>query len=369
MTNNTMQFSIFRIIPGILFSFIIAYAGIYLSSFIGNEVLNLSKSPISPIMLSIIIGLVIGNIINIPIFFLEGIKFSLKFILRLGIVCLGIRLGLLDILKVGIIGIPLIIACIIVSILLVNYFCKLLDVPSKIGSLIAVGTSICGASAIVATSPAINADKEEVTYAIANITIFGIIAMFLYPFLAHYVFDGDELSIGLFLGTSIHETAQVAGAGLIYSEQYNSPNTMDIATVTKLVRNISMIVVIPFISYLYIKNNIDKKNTKPSILSMFPIFIIGFIIMGLIRSIGDYGIQTSDQAFGIFFNDQWKSIISYIKSLAEYSLAISMAAVGMSTNLVSLRSLGIRPFYVGFSAAVSVGFVSYIGIIFLNYFI
>ena len=364
-----MLFSIYRIFPGIFFSFIIAYAGIYLSSFIGNELLNLNKSPISPIMLSIIIGLLIGNIVKIPSIFSEGIKFSLKFILRLGIVCLGIRLGLLDILKVGVIGIPLITACIILSILLVNFFCKLLDVPLKIGSLIAVGTSICGASAIVATSPAINADKEEVTYAIANITIFGIIAMFIYPFLAHYLFNGNELSIGLFLGTSIHETAQVAGAGLIYAEQYNSPNTMDIATVTKLVRNISMIVVIPFISYFYLKNNTDKKNNKPSILSMLPIFIIGFIIMGLIRSIGDYGIQSSDQAFGLFKYDQWQSVINYIKSLAEYSLAIAMAAVGLSTNLLSLRSLGIRPFYVGFTAAISVGIVSYTGIVFLNYFI
>ena len=364
-----MKFSIYRNFPGILFSFIIAYTGIFLSHFIGSELLNLNKSPISPIMLSIIIGLIIGNIIKIPLIFTEGINFSLKFILRLGIICLGIRLGLLDILKVGLIGIPLIITCIIISILFVNYFCKLLNVPSKIGSLIAVGTSICGASAIVATSPAINANKEEVTYAIANITIFGIIAMFVYPFLAHYLFSGNELSIGLFLGTSIHETAQVAGAGLIYSEQYNSQITMDIATVTKLVRNISMIVVIPLISFLYLKNNIDKKNTKPSILSMFPIFIIGFIFMGLIRSIGDYGIQSSDEAFGIFLIYQWELTIHYIKSIAEYSLAIAMAAVGLSTNLISLRSLGIRPFYVGFTAALSVGFVSYIGIIFLNYFI
>ena len=128
--------------------------------------------------------------------------FSLKFILRLGIICLGIRLGLLDILKVGIIGIPLIITCIIISILFVNYFCKLLDVPSKMGSLIAVGTSICGASAIVATSPAINADKEEVTYAIANITIFGIVAMFLYPFIGHYIFN-ERVTINTCLGIGI----------------------------------------------------------------------------------------------------------------------------------------------------------------------
>ena len=144
---------------------------------------------------------------------------------------------------------------------------------------------------------------------------------------------------------------------------------MDIATITKLVRNISMIVVIPFISYLYLKQNINQKNSKPSILSMFPLFIIGFIIMGLIRSTGDYGIQNNDQAFGIFSNYQWQLIIDYIKFLAEYSLAIAMAAVGISTNLLSLKSLGIKPFYVGFSAAVCVGFVSYTGIMFLSNFI
>ena len=360
---------LYKIFPGVIFSFAIAYLGIYLSDFVGIKILNLSKSPISPIMLSIIIGMIIGNILSIPLIFLEGIKFSLKFILRLGIICLGIRLGLLDILKVGLIGVPLIVACIVISILIVNYLCKILDVPSKIGSLIAVGTSICGASAIVATSPAINADKEETAYAIANITIFGIIAMFLYPFLAHYLFDGNELSVGLFLGTSIHETAQVAGAGLIYSEQFNSPISMDIATITKLVRNVSMIIVIPTISYLYLRKNLNKNSTKPSIISMFPIFIIGFIIMGLIRTMGDYGIQNTGSAFIIFHNGQWQQVIDFIKTIAEYSLAIAMAAVGISTNLGSLKSLGIRPFYVGFSAAVCVGIVSYIGIILLSSFI
>ena len=364
-----MVSSIYKIFPGIIFCFVIAYSGIYLSDFIGKEILNLNKSPISPIMLSIIFGLLIGNIFHINNFLLEGIKFSLKFILRLGIICLGIRLGLLDIFKVGIVGIPLIVACIIISIFVVNYLCKLLNVSSKMGSLIAVGTSICGASAIVATSPAINADKEEVAYAIANITIFGIIAMFLYPFMAYYLFSGDELASGLFLGTSIHETAQVAGAGLIYAEQFNSPKTMDIATITKLVRNVSMIIVIPTISYMYLRNNIGENNSKPSIISMFPIFIIGFILMGLIRSIGDYGIQNSNLAFEILTNNNWQLIINIIKSIAEYSLAIAMAAVGISTNLVSLKSLGIRPFYVGFSAACCVGIVSYIGIIVLNNFI
>ncbi len=364
-----MYFSNYKIIPGIFLCLFIAYVSIFLSEFIGIHILNLIKNPISPIMISIIIGILIGNFFSIPMLFDDGINFSLKIILRIGIICLGIRLGLLDILKIGLVGIPLIFICILFSILIVNYLSKKLNISYKMGSLIAVGTSICGATAIVATSPVINADKEEVTYAIANITIFGIVVMFAYPFLAHYIFNGNELSVGLFLGTSIHETAQVAGAGLIYSEQFDSTKTMDIATITKLVRNISMIIVIPTIGYLYlIKNTKQKTNQLSSIISMFPMFIIGFILMSVARTVGDYNLQNSEYAFGIFNYDLWIQIINFIKSIAEISLAIAMASVGLNTNLKILKNLGIKPFYVGFSAAVSVGLVSYFGIIIINHF-
>ena len=364
-----MIIKIKKIVPGVLLSAAIALSGMYLSDLIGKEIMGFKKSPISAIMVSIILGLIIGNIIKLPEFFNEGIQFSLKFILRFGIICLGIRLGLLDILKIGAIGIPLIILCIVSALVIVNYLSKLIDVPSKMAALIAVGTSICGATAIVATGPAINAKKEEITYAIANITIFGIIAMFAYPFLANYIFSGDELSAGLFIGTSIHETAQVAGAGLIYAEQFNAPQSLDIATVTKLVRNTSMMIVIPLMSYLYHSKEQGNEKQKLSVFQMFPLFILGFILLGIVRSIGDYGIAISNLAFGLLDVDHWKETISVIKLTAEYSLGIAMAAVGLSTNLVSLRQLGIKPFYVGFAAALSVGVVSIIGINLIQIFI
>ncbi len=365
-----MMLRYINILPGIILSAIIAFISIYMSQYIGINILNLNKSPVSPIILSILIGILISNFIKIPEFLNSGINFSLKIILRLGIICLGIRLGILDILEIGMIGIPLIAACIIISIILVGYLAKIFKISSKMGSLIAVGTSICGASAIVATSPAINADKEEVTYAVANITIFGVIAMLLYPFLGGYIFDNDGMAVGLFLGTSIHETAQVAGAGLIYAEQFNSPKTMEVATVTKLVRNMSMMIVIPVVSYLYIKNKGSSSgDNNPSIFSMMPIFIFGFIIMGIIRTTGDYGVQNNQYAFGIIDNNDWNRVIIFIRSISEYALAIAMAAIGLSTNLLSLRSLGIKPFYVGFSAALCVGVVSIIGINIIKIFL
>ena len=346
-----MVSSIYKIFPGIIFCFVIAYSGIYLSDFIGKEILNLKKSPISPIMLSIIFGLLIGNIFHINNFLLEGIKFSLKFILRLGIICLGIRLGLLDIFKVGIVGIPLIVACIIISILVVNYLCKLLNVSSKMGSLIAVGTSICGASAIVATSPAINADKEEVAYAIANITIFGIIAMFLYPFMAYYLFSGDELASGLFLGTSIHETAQVAAAGLIYDQQFNSPETLNVATVTKLIRNTCLVFLIPLFAYLNNKDQINK--SAYSILNIFPLFVIGFIGMIFLRNIGDQLFVSASE-----ISTTWINIISITKMATTLFLTMAMSAIGLSINLSELKNIGVKPFIVGFVVALAVGIVS-----------
>ena len=108
-------------------------------------------------------------------------------------------------------------------------------------------------------APVINAKKNEVSYAIANITLFGILSMLVYPYFANLYFNGESLFIGLFLGTAIHETAQVAAAGLIYDQQFNSPETLNISTVTKLIRNTFLIIMIPLFAYLYSRGQIKKR--------------------------------------------------------------------------------------------------------------
>ena len=352
----------FKSIPGLLLCFTVATIGFVASDFIGKDLLGFEKSPISSIMLSILLGMLIANLINLKESFNAGFNISLKYILKFGIICLGIRLGLSDIARIGFLGLPVVISCIVFTLLLVNYLSKLLNVESKLAALIAVGTSICGATAIVATGPVIKAKKEEITYAIANITIFGIIAMLAYPYLAHYLFSGNDQSIGLFLGTAIHETAQVAGAGLIYAQQFDSPQTLDFATVTKLVRNVSMIIVIPLMGYLYLSNEEKKTGSSFSILSVFPLFILGFILLGLIRTFGDYSIANEQRALFFLDEETWLVTINSVKLIAEVSLGIAMSAVGLSTKLSSLRELGIKPFYVGFVAAFCVGVISFIGV-------
>ena len=243
-----------------------------------------------------------------------------------------------------------------VSIFIVRKLRDYFQVSDNLSLLIAVGTSICGATAIVALAPAINAKKEEISYAIANITVFGLIAMFLYPLLAFTVFDDNSLAVGLFLGTSIHETAQVAGSGMIYAEQYENPSVLDIAAVIKLVRNTMMVVVIPLLTYQARKDSI--KQNKINISSIFPYFIIGFLAFGMIRTIGDqFQYQIGSQL--------WNNFVQSIKFSAEILLIIAMSAVGYNTNIDKFKDLGLKPFFLGFIAAISVGIVSFSIIILL----
>ena len=337
-------------IIGILICALTALLSIQLSNYIGIELLNIEKSPISPIIIAIILGSFISNTIKNIHNYDDGFTFSIKYLLKLGIIFLGIRLSISDILLYGSQGLIVIVPCIAISIFIVKGLRSYFNVTDNLSLLIAVGTSICGATAIVALAPAINAKKEEISYAIANITVFGLIAMFLYPLLAFMVFNDNSLSVGLFLGTSIHETAQVAGSGMIYAEQYANPSVLDIATVIKLVRNTMMIIVIPLLAYLTRKDS--SQNNKINIGSIFPYFILGFLVFGIIRTIGDQ----FEYQIG---SERWNNFIHYIKYSAELLLIIAMSAVGYNTKLDKFKNLGLKPFYLGFIAALSVGIVSF----------
>jgi uncharacterized membrane protein YadS len=174
--------------------------------------------------------------------------------------------------------------------------------------------------------------------------------MLLYPYLANIYFNGDPLYVGLFLGTAIHETSQVAAAGLIYDQQFNSPETLNIATVTKLIRNTFLIIMIPLFAFLYNRGKTKEKNY--SILDVFPYFVLGFIGMIIFRNIGDQFFLTD------VTKDIWQSTIKSIKGSAKIFLSMAMAAIGLSANLKDLRSMGYKPFLVGFIAMLTVGLVS-----------
>ena len=347
------------IIPGIIIAFVLYTLSQGFNNIIGIELLGYSKSPISTAMIAILLGMFFGNVFKIRDSFQKGLNFTREYILKFGIICLGIQLKPFEFFDFGKIAIPLIIVCIISVLIVIKLLIKKLKIPTRMAYLISIGSTVCGTTAIMATAPVIKANKSEVSYAIANITLFGILSMLIYPYFANFYFDSEPLLIGLFLGTSIHETSQVAAAGLIYEQQFNSPETLNIATVTKLIRNTFLIVMIPLFAFLYNRGQVREKNY--SLISIFPYFVLGFVGMIIFRNVGDE-IYAS--------NTNWIESINVIKLFSKISLTMAMAAIGLSTNLKDIKNMGYKPFIVGFIAMLTVGIVCIVTIeIYLKFFI
>jgi len=348
------------ILPGIILAFVLYTLSQGFNNIIGIEFFGYEKSPISTAMIAILIGIFFGNAFQVRESFQRGLDFTREYILKLGIICLGIQLKPFEFLEFGKIAIPLIIVCIVSVLIVIKLLIKKLKIPTRMAYLISIGSTVCGTTAIMATAPVIKANKSEVSYAIANITLFGILSMLIYPYFAHYYFEGQSLFIGLFLGTSIHETSQVAAAGLIYDQQFNSQETLNIATVTKLIRNTFLIIMIPLFAILYNRGKSQKKNY--SIINIFPYFVIGFVAMIIIRNIGD-------QYFSTILNNNWEDTIYVIQSSSKVFLTMAMAAIGLSTNLKDIKSMGYKPFIVGFVGMITVGIVSILTIeLYINAF-
>ncbi|MDX1482137.1 MAG: putative sulfate exporter family transporter [Woeseiaceae bacterium] len=344
---------------GIALAVAVAIGAGFAADFIGTALLGFERSPVSDIMMAIIIGMLIANLLPLPASIGGGLKFCASTVLRIGIVLLGIRLSLFGAGKFTLVALPFVAAAIAIGLTAVGTLGRSIGLSRELSGLIAVGTSICGATAIVATAPLIRARETEVSYAIACITVFGIAAMFGYPLLAHALFEGRPELAGLFLGTSIHETAQVAGAGLMYQDQYDAPRAMDIATVTKLVRNLCMIAVIPLVGVLYAADHRTHAHAeRPHWVTMIPWFIVGFALMSALRTAGDLG----DRAFGILEPATWAAVTDWIRGAAEDCLLVAMAAVGLTSAFAGMRTIGLKPFALGLFAALLVGVVSVVSI-------
>ena len=349
------------IIPGIILAFVLYTLSQGFNNIIGIELLGYKKSPISTAMIAIVLGMFFGNVFKIRDSFQKGLDFTKEYILKFGIICLGIQLKPFEFLEFGKIAIPLIVICIISVLIVIKLLIKKLKIPTRMAYLISIGSTVCGTTAIMATAPVINANKNEVSYAIANITFFGILSMLIYPYFANFYFDSEPLLVGLFLGTSIHETSQVAAAGLIYDQQFNSPETLNVATVTKLIRNTFLIIMIPLFAFLYNRGGAKEKNY--SILSIFPYFVLGFVGMIILRNVGD-------QIFIFDHKSNWNEAIDIIKFFSKVFLTMAMAAIGLSTNLKDIRNMGYKPFVVGFVAMLTVGVICIITIeSYLKFFI
>ena len=340
--------------PGLALALLIAMAGRILAE-LPTAALGLDKTPLSPILVAILLGLLLRNAIGLPTVYEAGLQLALKRVLRIGVALLGIRLSLAATGTIGLVALPIVVCCIATALFLVTRVGAAIGLPPRLATLIAVGTAICGNSAIVAMAPVIGATDDEVSYAVGCITIFGLVALIFYPYLGHYLFDGDPTLVGLFMGTAIHDTAQVAGAGMVYLAQFGTPEVLDSATVTKLQRNMFMLAVIPLMAY-YSNRSHPSGTIRSQIRAALPMFVFGFLAMSLLRTIGDLG----ERPFGVLTPEVWTMLIGWTTKSATLCLAVAMAAVGLGTSFTRLRGLGLRPLGVGLFAAAVVGGVSYI---------
>jgi uncharacterized integral membrane protein (TIGR00698 family) len=333
-------------LPGFGLALGLAAIGRLVADWFGKDVLKFKNSPVSEITIAVVLGLVLRNTIGLPTVYEKGLRMCGKEVLRFGIILLGLRLSLAAVGEDFLRSLPIIIGCIAVALVSVSWINRALGLPRRLGSLIAVGTSICGVSAIVATAPVIDAEEDEVSYSVACITLFGLLALFTYPLLAHTMFENDRMA-GMFLGTAIHDTAQVAGAGLMYQEQFQAPAALASATVTKLTRNLCMAAVIPLIGILYHRGGSGRVRLRWA--QAVPLFVLGFLLAAAIRTVGDLSWKDWPR-WGVFLKDaDW---------LAGWCLTVAMASVGLGTGLARIRRLGWKSFAVGLAAALIVGGVS-----------
>lgn len=344
------------LIPGLCLAALLAFVGTSLSGIIGKDLMGFEKSPISPILVSVIIGLLLRNLIGVPKAFENGLRFCIKQILRIGVALLGLRLSIIAVGQIGLQALPVVVCSIVVALVFVMWLSKVIGLPPRLGNLIAVGTAICGVSAIVATAPAIDAEDDEVSYAVAVITLFGLLALFAYPVLSHWIFSGDHQLAGFFLGSAIHDTSQVAGAGLMYQLRYDAPEGLNVATTTKLVRNLCMGAVIPFIAIWHHRRSSGahlRKNRLPWN-QWVPFFVVAFVALAAVRSLGDYAIMQ----FQWIEMSTWENLLRLSTRISLICLTVAMASIGLGTSLAQFKKLGLKPLAVGFAVAATVGVVS-----------
>jgi uncharacterized integral membrane protein (TIGR00698 family) len=365
------------LLPGVILAAAIMLGALPVADLLGHWLLRLrgidptgKASPVSGVTIAIILGILIRNLARVPAVFQSGIQFCVKKLLRLGIILVGFKLSVLDVLKLGAWGIPVVVIAIAAGLLFITWFNRALRLPDKLGTLIAAGTGICGVTAIVSTAPAIKANDEEVAYAVANITIFGLMGMLLYPYLAPLLLHTSE-QIGMFMGVAIHDTSQVVGASMAYKEIFHDDKVLQAATVTKLTRNLFLAVVVPGLALLHLRRQNDPSQpSRIDFRQLLPLFVLGFVLMAVVRSVGDATLQ-SGAAFGLWHSATWKALTTTIGETwgARYLLGTAMAAVGLGTSFSVFRGVGLKPFAVGLAGAVLVGVVGFLMTLLLGQFV
>lgn len=313
-----------RLLPGVVLCAAIAGAALAIRQLPGVGLL-------SPLILSIVIGMTLHNVIGTHRLAKAGVVFTMRRILRLAIVLLGLQLTLGQVVSVGALGIAVIALALVATFVFTKAAGRVLGVDRGLAELIGAGTAICGASAVIACNTVTRAHDEDVAYAVACVTVFGSLAMFTYPALAAPLGLGPDL-FGLWAGASIHEVAQVVAAGYQQGDAAG-----EAATIAKLSRVMMLAPLVLGLAMLVRTRGAAEGASVPT-----PWFVLGFIVMMLVASVVPLQGELRTQ----------------VVTTTTFLLSMALAAMGLETDLRKLKAKGLRPLLLGALASLFIAVFS-----------
>ena len=306
-----------RHVPGL------AVAGIAVSL---GFLVNSAVSSLSPLTVSLVIGVIAGNSGLLHSSFDAGLRFSARRLLRVGIVMLGLQLSLREVAHLGGKGFVAVIAVVAITFIGTQYIAQWLGVSPGLGLLTATGFSICGVSAVSAMTGAVDGDEEDATYAIALVTLFGSVSIFVLPLLGH-LFGMGDVRFGLWAGSAVHDVAQVVATSTAYSQE-----SLTGAVIVKLTRVMLLAPLVAVYAFNHRRASAKKDtHTHEQRVAPLPLFIVLFLVMVCVRTTG----ALSDD------------MLANAKNIERILLALALVGLGASVRIRKLLVLGSRPLLVG----------------------
>jgi uncharacterized integral membrane protein (TIGR00698 family) len=301
-------------VPGLLLSLVLAG----LAYFLGT-LLPVVGGPVFGILL----GILAASLWRLPAWLGGGVKFTSKYILQLAVILLGFEMNMANIIRVGKESLVVLLVTLTTAFVIAHFVGNLLKVDTKLKTLIGVGTAICGGSAIAAASSAIDAEDQDISYAISTIFFFNVIAVFLFPAIGH-LFNMSDTGFGMWAGTAINDTSSVVAAGFSYSNAAGN-----YATIVKLTRSLMIIPITLVLAVLFSRKN--KTQNHFNFIKVFPWFILGFLLAAVVRSLSLLPLSvTSSLAWG-----------------GKFLIITAMAAIGLNTNIKAFIKAGPKALLLG----------------------
>ena len=313
----------FKIIPGFGAACLLAYVARYIESLLPIHIIGAS-------VIALLLGMLINSFCK-PTWLAPGLKFTSKKILKLAIILLGASLSVNVVLSVGKMSLMVMVFTLLTCFGGGYLVGKALGLNWKLSNLISAGTGICGGSAIAAIAPVIDAEDKDIAYAMSATFLFDMAMIVLFPIMGRWMGLSD-MAYGLWAGTAVNDTSSVVAAGYAFSE-----GAGDFATMVKLTRTLSIIPTV--LVFTFINLRLKKKQSinttagkKVNIMKLFPWFIVGFIGLAIINSMGYIPANVSACA----------------KDVSKFLMVSALAAIGLGTSFKEVRKSGFAPMMHGF---------------------